>query len=89
MTNDAEIVHSPETLLQMQADAVLADEVRAISSALRQAVHGLQHGLYETFEDAMAAICGFRPVMVECPTDGAPRSWDSVVIEHRATPLSD
>lgn len=89
MPNDAEIVHPPGTLLQMQADAALADEARAISSALRQAVHGLQHGLYETFEDAMAAICGCRPVLVECDGAGLAPSWDKVVIEHSVEPILD
>lgn len=88
MPNDAVIVHSPETIAEMEADEAFADEMKSVSSALRQAVHALQTGKYETFEDAMEAICGFRPVMVECNDEIDPVNWSSISIRHAATSLS-
>jgi hypothetical protein len=70
----------------MACDEALAAEVRLISSAMRQAVDGLQSGKYESFECAMEALCGFRPVMVECDSD-APPDWGRVVIHHDARPV--
>jgi hypothetical protein len=64
----------------MDFDEALAAEVMLVSSAIRQAIDGLQNGQYESFESAMEALCGFRPVLVEGES-GAP-DWDRVVIHH-------
>ncbi len=88
MPDDVFMFNSPETLIRIEHDKAFADEMRSVSAAIRQAVHGLQVGRYSTFEEAMEAICGFRPVMIESSSACEP-DWSSVTIRHDAVPLCD
>lgn len=59
-----EIVIGPEASREMERDPVMAEAMKDLFAAMKQAIHGVETGQYETFEDAMEAITGDRPELV-------------------------
>lgn len=59
------LVYSQKVKDQMANDPALAEAMREIGAAFRQAHHAWQSGQYESFEDAMEAITGQRPELVD------------------------
>ncbi len=49
----------------MENDPELAEVMRTMAATMRQAHHSWKTGKYETFDDAMFAITGQRPEIIE------------------------
>ena len=64
-----QIVLMPGVQSQMDLDPEMAEAVRDFSAALRQAMEGVAAGRYDSFEDAMEAITGCRPVRMDRNSD--------------------
>jgi len=70
---ERDIIISDQVAEQMAGDPELADEIRGILAAFRQAEHAVATGQHKSFEDALEAITGNRPEPVEFddPDDAA------------------
>lgn len=55
----------PEAQAQIDADPVLAEAMVGLKEAFLNAMQGVEDGRYKTFEDAMEAITGSRPVPID------------------------
>lgn len=58
------IVYSEKVKAQMAQDPEMAECLRGMTAAMRQAQHDLKTGKYASFEDALEAITGSRPTLV-------------------------
>lgn len=69
MTDDLKIQFTPEA--QADIDRLLAEKPQIkpafdeLKANMHQAMQAVHEGRYETFEDAMEAITGHRPVPIE------------------------
>lgn len=77
-----EILFSPEVEEQMRNDPKLAEAVRRLTASFRQADHAVKTGQHKTFDEAMEAITGSRPVAVDVDTgekiEAGPRVHDTL-----------
>lgn len=55
----------PEVAEQMADDPELAEALKETFAVFHQAHHAVETGQYKTFDDAMEAITGSRPELVE------------------------
>lgn len=60
-----EIKLSEQVKQQMADNPELAEAMREIFANMHQAMHGVQSGQYQSFDDAMEAITGQRPKPAE------------------------
>lgn len=58
------IIYHEAVKEQMAADPKLAEWMRNVAASMRQAQHDVKTGKYANFEDAMEAITGKRPRIV-------------------------
>ncbi len=59
--NDIEIECSEQVRAEMEQNPELAQAVREMCAAFRQAYHAVATGQHKSFEDAVEAITGRRP----------------------------
>jgi len=62
---DSEVIYSPEVLEAIEADPELAEVMRRFAADARQAMQFVKDGKYADFDDAMEALTGVRPQLVE------------------------
>lgn len=66
--DDLKIEFAPEVLARMEADPKLAEAVRNMTAAMRQARAGVQSGQYKSMEDGIEALTGNRPEAIDRET---------------------
>lgn len=65
MSDDAEIVVSPELQELARRDPRVAEELRDLSACLRQVGHGVETGQYASVEEGVRALLGDKIASVE------------------------
>lgn len=58
------VIIADEVKEEMEKDPDLAEALRDFAAMARQAMQGVQDGKYKSFDDAMEAISGSRPVKI-------------------------
>lgn len=67
---ELKIVISDSVKESMDSDPELAEFMRDFMASMRQADHAVKTGQHNTFDDAIEAITGFRPELVDLDDDG-------------------
>lgn len=62
---DLQIIIAPELQAQLDADPELAEAMRELFASFRQAHHAVETGTHKSFDEAMEAITGHRPEIVD------------------------
>lgn len=70
-SKDLDILMSDQVKTTMATDPEAAEAVRDFVAMLRQADHSVKSGQYKTIDDALEALTGSRPELVDLDaTDG-------------------